>query len=77
MKVLFIEFVLMELKQKMEVKVEDSVQNIILKKIQKLLLHVEAKNQEEKEEIVKDFGVKVLGIMEVDYVKQNLKMNFL
>ena len=55
MKVLFIEFVLMELKQKMEVKVEDSVQNIILKKIQKLLLHVEAKNQEEKEEIVKDF----------------------
>ena len=77
MKVLFIEFVLMELKQKMEVKVEDSVQNIILKKIQKLLLHVETKNQEEKEEIVKDFGVKVLGIMEVDYVKQNLKMNFL
>ena len=77
MKVLFIEFVLMELKQKMEVMVEDSVQNIILKKIQKLLLHVEAKNQEEKEEIVKDFGVKVLGIMEVDYVKQNLKMNFL
>ena len=67
----------MELKQKMEAKVEDSVQNIILKKIQKLLLHVEAKNQEEKEEIVKDFGVKVLGIMEVDYVKQNLKMNFL
>ena len=55
MKVLIIEFVLMELKQKMEVKVEDNVENIILTKIRKLLLYVEAKNQEVKEEIVLDF----------------------
>ena len=60
----------------MEVKVENNVENIILTKIQKLNFYVEAKNQEAKEENVRDYGVKVLGIMEVDYVQQNLEMNF-